>query len=104
MMMLLQCPRFFRSPSRNQTPSEIFCTVSGVALELDTKKASEASAANMDSIQKRKGFMFPKFTFNPGANATAGQAHLTGDSSLVLSSEIASGVVSNLISVSVPYL
>ena len=42
MMMLLQCPRFFRSPSRNQTPSVIFCTVSGVALELDTKKANDS--------------------------------------------------------------
>jgi hypothetical protein len=36
-----------------------------VALVLETKKANEASPAKSDSIQKRKVFMFPKFTFNP---------------------------------------
>src|SRR5438067_13702834 len=62
--MLLQWLSFFRSPSRNQMPSVIVCAVSGVAVELDTKKASEARAANVDSIQKRRVLMFPNFTFN----------------------------------------
>ena len=61
---MLQWPKFFKSPSRNQTPSVIFCTVSGVALELDTKNASDASMAKTRSIPKRKVFMTHKFTFN----------------------------------------
>src|SRR5438445_2148680 len=75
-MMLLQCPRFFRSPSRNQTPSTILVTVSGLASEFPAKKASVPSTPNAANIHTRTLFIIPpaeqnKCTFKPGANAMA---------------------------------
>src|SRR5438552_10098076 len=57
MMMLLQCPRFLRSPSRNHTPSVIFITVSGLASEFAAKKASEARVQNTAIIHTREFFI-----------------------------------------------
>src|SRR5437870_5774840 len=73
MMMLLQCPRFLRSPSRNQTPPTIFVTVSGLASEFPAKKASEASAPNTARIHTRALLIVPptehQCTFKLVANA-----------------------------------
>src|SRR2546421_462365 len=57
MTMLLQCPKFFRSPSRNQTPSATLAIVSGLASECAAKKASEASAPNPNSSPARVFFI-----------------------------------------------
>src|SRR3954463_16650870 len=46
-MMLLQWPRFFRSPSRNHTPGAICSTLSGLASPRETKKAVNASTAKV---------------------------------------------------------
>src|SRR5262245_58689682 len=52
MMMLLQWPRFFRSPSRNQIPGATCWTVSGLASVRERNKAPAASmpkaGINMD--------------------------------------------------------
>src|SRR5882724_624974 len=69
-MMLLQCPRFFRSPSRNQTPSAILVIVSGLASEFPAKKASAANAPNPASSPTRAFFITAiKCTFRRQANA-----------------------------------
>src|ERR1700690_3766461 len=52
-MMLLQCPKFSRSPSRNHTPGAICFTVPGCASVPVTKKASEARTTNVPRIQMR---------------------------------------------------
>src|SRR5450432_2771424 len=48
MMMLLQWPRCCRSPSRNQMPGKIGCTVSGLASVRATNRAVAASAAKRE--------------------------------------------------------
>src|SRR5215472_14280966 len=54
MITLLQWPRSFRSPSRNQTPGATMRTVSGTASERAAKKASPPSVANATMRKARK--------------------------------------------------
>src|SRR6476660_5148166 len=54
MMMLLQCPRSFRSPSRNQTPGTICFTVPGCASPAAIKNASVIRTAKVPRIHMRR--------------------------------------------------
>src|SRR5579862_7506057 len=72
MTMLLQWPRFLRSPSRNQTPRVICWMVSGVASEFVTNKANPASAAKKEKIRKRLGIEPPTMQFT---SAAGGMTH-----------------------------
>src|ERR1700676_5095648 len=53
-MMLLECPRFFTSPSRNQTPGTICFTVPGWASPAAIKNASVIKTAKVHSIHMRR--------------------------------------------------
>src|SRR5579864_255681 len=54
MMALLQCPKVWISPSRNQTPGTICFTVPGATSPAATKNASPPSRANTLRIQMRR--------------------------------------------------
>src|SRR5579864_4337641 len=65
MMTLLECP-CCKSPSRNQTPGTTMRTVSGLAWELETKKASPPKTAKINSKKARSRDMaHPQCSFIP---------------------------------------